>query len=252
MKLIADKLLAWYKKNGRQDLPWRSAISPYRVWLSEIMLQQTQVKTVISYFNNFTVAFPTVHGLANADEDEVLHLWSGLGYYSRARNLHKTAKIIHDQFNGIFPAAVSELEKLPGIGRSTAGAIAAIALNQTAPILDGNVKRVLTRLFAWQEWPGTTASLNYLWQRATELTPKKNAGDYAQAIMDLGATICTRSKPKCEICPLQFDCEAVKLKLITTLPKAKPKKALPEKATLMLIIKNQQQEILLEKRPPIG
>lgn len=250
--MISHGLLKWYDKHGRQDLPWRFAISPYRVWLSEIMLQQTQVITVIEYFKKFIIAFPTVSDLANADEDAVLHLWSGLGYYSRARNLHKTAKIIRDQYKGQFPDSVAELTTLPGIGRSTAGAIAAIAFNLPAPILDGNVKRVLARFLALSEPPNTANALKLLWNNAEKFTPKKRAADYTQAIMDLGATLCTRSKPKCELCPIQKDCRAQQLQITHELPVKKTKKILPQKSTLMLIIKNQHNEILLEKRPPVG
>lgn len=250
--MISQKLLKWYDKYGRQDLPWRSAISPYRVWLSEIMLQQTQVKTVIDYFNRFISKFPTVNELANADEDEILHLWTGLGYYSRARNLHKTAKIIHERYQGQFPNTIAELIALPGIGRSTAGAITAIAFNLAEPIMDGNVKRVLTRLLALEDWPGSSEMSKKLWGHAEKFTPKKRAGDYTQAIMDLGATICTRSQPKCESCPIKTDCLANQLNLTAKIPARKIKKAIPEKSTMMLIIKNPDNAILLEKRPPVG
>ena len=250
--MISPRLLKWYDKFGRQDLPWRLAITPYRVWLSEIMLQQTQVKTVIDYFNRFIATFPTVIDLANAPEDEVLHLWSGLGYYSRARNLHKAAKIIRDKYHGEFPNSLDELITLPGIGRSTAGAIAAIAFDLAAPILDGNVKRVLTRFLALNDWPGTAEMSKVLWENAEKFTPKKRASDYTQAIMDIGATICTRSKPNCDKCPIQSDCQAHQLQLTDQLPIRKPKKSIPTKSTLMLLIKNQHNEILLEKRPPVG
>lgn len=250
--MISHRLLKWYDKFGRQDLPWRLAITPYRVWLSEIMLQQTQVKTVIDYFNRFIATFPTVIDLANAPEDEVLHLWSGLGYYSRARNLHNAAKIIRDKYHSQFPSSVDELITLPGIGRSTAGAIAAIAFDIAAPILDGNVKRVLTRFLALKDWPGTTEMSKILWKNAQKFTPKKRASDYTQAIMDLGATICTRSKPNCGNCPIQTDCQAYQLQLTNQLPIKKLKKSIPAKFISMLVIKNQYNEILLEKRPPVG
>lgn len=250
--MISQRLLKWYDKFGRQDLPWRLAITPYRVWLSEIMLQQTQVKTVIDYFNRFIATFPTVINLANAPEDEVLHLWSGLGYYSRARNLHKAAKIVRDKYHGEFPNSVDELITLPGIGRSTAGAIVAIAFDLAAPILDGNVKRVLTRFLALNDWPGTAEMSKILWENAKKFTPNKRASDYTQAIMDIGATICTRSKPNCVNCPIQSDCQAHQLQLTDQLPIRKPKKSIPTKSTLMLLIKNQHNEILLEKRPPVG
>lgn len=249
---IATPLLKWYKKNGRQGLPWRHSILPYSIWLSEVMLQQTQVKTVINYFNRFVIQFPTVIDLANAHEDEVLHLWSGLGYYSRARNLHKSAKLVRDKYQGEFPNELTELMNLPGVGRSTAGAICAIAFKQPTPILDGNVKRVLSRVFAIKGWPGTSANQTSLWDYAEQLTPEKNADDYTQAIMDLGATLCTRTKPQCNLCPIQSECLAFKKNLTHAIPAPKPKRILPEKSRLVLIIENSHGHILLEKRPPVG
>jgi len=203
---FSKKLLTWYNKHGRKNLPWQQNKTPYRVWLSEIMLQQTQVKTVIPYFNNFIKTFPTINKLAKAPLDEILHLWSGLGYYSRARNLHKCASIIVNQHNSKFPTTLDELQQLPGIGRSTAAAILAISMNQPATILDGNVKRVLTRHNAIVGWPGKTEVLSKLWEIAESLTPTTHTADYTQAIMDLGATICTRSKPKCQLCPISKNC----------------------------------------------
>lgn len=249
---FSRKLLSWYHKHGRQDLPWRHNLAPYRVWLSEIMLQQTQVKTVIDYFNKFIATFPTVLDLANAAEDEVLHLWSGLGYYSRARNLHKAAKMIRDDFAGEFPKNLDALQLLPGVGRSTAAAIYSISFDQPAAILDGNVKRVLSRYFAIKGWPGSTENLKRLWQEAEALLPKQRGNDYTQAIMDLGAMLCTRSKPHCEVCPIAENCLAFQGNTTHIIPAAKPKKVKPIKSTQMLIIKNADAHILLEKRPPVG
>lgn len=249
---FSRKLLKWYEQYGRQELPWRQFITPYRVWLSEIMLQQTQVKTVLPYFNNFIKNFPTVLELALASDDEVLHLWSGLGYYTRARNLHKAAKIIHDDFHGEFPKTLAELESLPGIGRSTAAAIYSISYDKPAAIMDGNVKRVLSRYFAIEGWPGTTENLKSLWEKSESLLPKSRGNDYTQAIMDLGAMLCTRSKPLCEQCPVAKSCLAFTNNLTDTIPASKPKKLKPIKSTQMLIIQNSEQHVLLEKRPPFG
>ena len=250
---FSQLLLTWYDKNGRNDLPWRKKISPYRVWLSEIMLQQTQVKTVLPYFQTFIQRFPTITDLANAQEDDVLQLWSGLGYYSRARNLHRAAKIIVADFDGRFPKELLELEKLPGIGRSTAGAIAAIAYKKSAPILDGNVKRVLTRVHAIIGWPGENSVTKKLWAIAEKYTPKQRVDDYTQAIMDLGATICTRSKPKCHLCPVEHYCAAHAEKKEMDFPTRKKSKELPTKTiSMLMILQPDQQSVLLEKRPPIG
>lgn len=248
---ISTPLLAWFDRHGRKDLPWQRDITPYRVWVSEIMLQQTQVATVIPYFERFLQRFPNVGALAAASEDEVLHLWTGLGYYSRARNLHKAAQQVCRDFGGEFPSTAEQLELLPGIGRSTAGAIASIAGRQRAPILDGNVKRVLARFHAVSGYPGETATLNTLWQYAESHTPKKRLPDYTQAVMDLGATLCTRSRPACGICPLTDNCLARAQGNPTDYPGKKPKKALPVKSTRMLIIER-DGEVLLQKRPPTG
>ena len=190
-------LLTWFDQHGRKNLPWQKNKNPYQTWVSEVMLQQTQVSTVIPYFLRFIDQFPSVTTLAQATEDEVLHLWTGLGYYTRARNLHRSAKIIVEHYEGQFPNAYAELEKLPGIGRSTAGAILSIAFEKATPILDGNVKRVLTRWRGITEWPGEKNTLATLWDIAEQLTPSERCADYTQAIMDLGATICTRKKPLC-------------------------------------------------------
>jgi A/G-specific adenine glycosylase len=249
---FSQSVLKWFDKHGRKHLPWQQNITPYRVWLSEIMLQQTQVATVIPYFERFTQKFPTVHSLAAAPIDEVLHLWTGLGYYARARNLHRCAKTVVEQYGGEFPSTVEELAELTGIGRSTAGAIVSIAFQKRAAILDGNVKRVLARYHAVDGWPGQSDTLNQLWQIAEELTPKKRSNDYTQAMMDMGATLCTRSKPKCNECPLQSGCIAYAQGEQTRYPGKKPKKTLPEKSIQLLMLRNPNGEILLQQRPPQG
>lgn len=249
---FARRLLAWFDRYGRKQLPWQQEISPYRVWVSEVMLQQTQVTTVVPYFREFMARFPTISSLARADEDEVLHYWTGLGYYARARNLHTTAKQVTSEFGGRFPKTVEALTALPGIGRSTAGAIVSIACGGRAPILDGNVKRVLARCFAIDGWPGQTRVATRLWELAEELTPVARVADYTQAIMDLGATLCTRTSPRCTACPFKADCIARHDGRIDELPGKKPKKALPVKATCMLILENPAGEFLLEKRPNSG
>lgn len=249
---FSQAVLDWFTEHGRHDLPWQEHKTAYFTWISEIMLQQTQVSTVIPYFERFRERFPDVHALADADLDEVLHLWTGLGYYARARNLHKTAGIVSREYGGEFPQSVEELEQLPGIGRSTAGAILSISTGRWAPILDGNVKRVLARFQALDEWPGTTSAQKKLWQWAETYTPRQRVGDYTQAMMDMGATICTRSKPSCLLCPLQKGCQSLKQGLTDVIPKPRPKKTLPEKQTLMLIIRNNDGSFLLYKRPPTG
>ena len=249
---FARDLLAWYDQHGRHDLPWHHNRNAYRVWVSEIMLQQTQVTTVIPYFEAFMQRFPDVQALAAAPEDDVLSHWSGLGYYARARNLQKAARTVVDEFGGDFPADQQQLESLTGIGRSTAAAILAQAFGKRAAILDGNVKRVLARYHAVPGWPGQTSVLNTLWTHAEHHTPDSRVRDYTQAIMDLGAMVCTRSRPKCEQCPLQDGCTAYAKSEVTLYPGAKPKKAKPEKTTWMLILEDDQGRILLERRPPSG
>lgn len=243
--------LAWYDQHGRKHLPWQQNVSPYKVWLSEVMLQQTQVTTVIPYFETFLRTFPTVIDLANAPEDEVLHLWTGLGYYARARNLHRAAKIIRDEYKGEFPDCFEDVLALPGIGRSTAGAILSLSLGQHHPILDGNVKRVLTRFFAVEGWPGKKPIENILWDYAEQLTPRERPGNFNQVMMDLGATVCTRSKPKCETCPIQNDCQARLLNRQTDFPYSKPKKDKPIKFTYMLMLQK-DQSVFMYQRPPTG
>lgn len=244
-------VLTWFDQHGRKDLPWQQNKTPYRVWVSEIMLQQTQVSTVIPYFLRFIERFPTLPTLANASLDEVLHLWTGLGYYSRARNLHRAAKMVMEDYHGEFPIELDALEQLPGIGLSTAGAIRAIAFEKRSAILDGNVKRVLTRLYGIKEWPGDKKTHEKLWNIAEKLTPLERAGAYTQAMMDLGATLCVRGKPVCEKCPVERMCIARSKGIEKTLPKAKPRKALPIRQATFLILKKNHC-VLLEKRPPNG
>ena len=249
---FGQRALSWFEQYGRKDLPWQQDPTPYRVWVSEIMLQQTRVSSVIPYYQKFMENFPDVLTLANAQLDEVLHFWSGLGYYARARNLHKAAQQIRDQHSGGFPCAFESILALPGIGRSTAGAILALARGQRFPILDGNVKRVLARHRAVNGWPGKLQVQNTLWEWAELFTPQKQIAAYTQAMMDLGATICTRSKPDCNACPLRQDCIALHTDQVHVLPTPKPKKILPVKNTKMVLLSNADQEILLEKRPPTG
>ncbi|MUT70832.1 A/G-specific adenine glycosylase [Stutzerimonas frequens] len=245
-------VLDWFDRHGRKDLPWQQNITPYRVWVSEIMLQQTQVSTVLGYFDRFMDALPTVEALAAAEEDEVLHLWTGLGYYSRARNLHKTAKYVVTEYGGVFPADVDKLAELPGIGRSTAGAIASISMGLRAPILDGNVKRVLARYVAQDGYPGEPKVARQLWEVAERFTPQQRVNHYTQAMMDLGATLCTRSRPSCLLCPLRAGCRAHLLGRETDFPVPKPRKALPQKRTLMPLLANRDGAILLYRRPSTG
>ncbi|WP_370600222.1 A/G-specific adenine glycosylase [Pseudomonas nitroreducens] len=245
-------VLDWFDRHGRHDLPWQQGITPYRVWVSEIMLQQTQVATVMGYFDRFMNALPTVADLAAAPEDEVLHLWTGLGYYTRARNLHKTAKIVMERHGGEFPRDAEQLAELPGIGRSTAGAIASISMGLRAPILDGNVKRVLARYLACDGYPGEPKVARQLWDAAERFTPHARVNHYTQAMMDLGATLCTRSKPSCLLCPLREGCRAHLLGREADFPVPKPRKELPRKRTLMPILANREGGILLYRRPSTG
>lgn len=227
MTAFAERLLAWFDQHGRRDLPWQHPRTPYHVWVSEIMLQQTRVETVIPYFQRFMEHFPDVESLAAAEQDTVLHLWSGLGYYARARNLHRAAQQIVTEHGGTFPAARETLEQLPGIGRSTAAAIIAQAHDRPEPILDGNAKRVLARHAAVDGWPGSPAVQRTLWTEAEERTPATRCADYTQAIMDLGALLCTRSRPDCPQCPVAGDCQALTRGLTGQLPAPRPHKDLP-------------------------
>jgi A/G-specific adenine glycosylase len=249
---FSNRLLTWFDQYGRKDLPWQSPRTAYRVWVSEIMLQQTQVITVISYFERFMNRFESLQALAAASEDEVLHYWSSLGYYARCRNLHKTARLIVGQGLTDLPDDLDSLVALPGIGRSTGAAILAQVWNQPEAILDGNVKRVLTRHQCISGWTGSSAVLKQLWPLAEALTPSKRVADYTQAIMDLGATVCKRSKPLCNECPVVDDCVALKNGCVHELPTPKKKKKIPEKSRRFLIFQNDSQQVLLEKRPPTG
>lgn len=248
---FSDRVLGWFDVHGRKDLPWQQDISAYRVWVSEIMLQQTQVTTVIPFFERFVARLPTVQALAAADEDTVLHYWTGLGYYARARNLHRSAREIVTNHGGQLPMTLDGLLALPGIGRSTAGAIIAIAGDQRGVILDGNVKRVLARHFAVEGWLGERTVADALWQLADQTTPHQRVADYTQAIMDLGATVCMR-QPQCGDCPVQQTCLACRTQTTAQYPGRKPRKEKPVKTTRMLIIENPEGEVLLLQRPPTG
>lgn len=254
-RLFATRLIAWQKTMGRHDLPWQKTCDAYHVWLSEIMLQQTQVSAVIHYYQRFLQHFPTVETLAAASIDEVMALWSGLGYYSRARNLHQCAKKIVDDFAGQFPADEQLLQALPGIGRSTAAAITVFAYGAQAAILDGNVKRVLSRVFGIAGWSGLKVVEQQLWQLATSLLPENEIESYTQGLMDVGAMLCKRSKPLClnepQACPFAADCVARNENRIHTLPEPKPRKAIPLRHAVILILR-QEGRLLLQRRPPIG
>lgn len=250
--LFQNLLLDWFDQFGRKNLPWQHDINAYRVWVSEIMLQQTQVATVIPYYERFMQVFPDVRTLADAHLDRVLHLWTGLGYYTRARNLHKTAQTVANDFEGEFPNTLDDMVSLPGIGRSTAGAILAIAQQRRHAILDGNVKRVLTRIHAVKGWPGERHVSDQLWALAEHYTPHERVADFTQAMMDLGATLCTRSKPQCNLCPMAQHCSAYAQGTPTAFPHKKPKKVNPIKSTVFLIIQNNRNEVLLARRPAKG
>lgn len=252
MKSITKQLLAWHAGHGRHDLPWQHRPTPYRVWLSEIMLQQTQVSTVIPYYQRFLEHFPSVEDLARADTDQVLHLWTGLGYYARARNLHRAARLVCQEHGGRFPGTLEGLCELPGIGRSTAGAILSIAMNVRAPILDGNVKRVLCRYHAVAGWPEQSVVKKWLWELADFHTPRENVAAYTQAIMDLGATVCRRSRPDCERCPLRKGCQARQSDSVAEYPHRKARKKLPVKTRYMLMCEAGDGSVLLQRRPASG
>ncbi len=252
IRTLAPNLLAWFDRAGRKHLPWQRDTTPYRVWVSEIMLQQTQVATVIPYYERFMERFPDVRALAAAPIDEVLHLWTGLGYYARARNLHRAAQTIAQGFSGEFPSTLDEVQALPGIGRSTAGAILALSRAQRHPILDGNVKRVLTRYFGIEGFPGEQKIERELWRLADLCTPAGRVANYTQAIMDLGATLCVRSRPLCTMCPLQAHCVARIEHRQSSLPTPKPKKARPQRVAYAVIAMDDQGAVLLERRPPTG
>ncbi len=249
---IADYLLPWFHHHGRKHLPWQQQVNGYKVWLSEIMLQQTQVSTVIPYFQRFLARFPDVVSLANADIEEVLTLWSGLGYYARARNLHKAAVQVRDHHAGCFPADYQALIELPGIGRSTAGAIQSLAFGQPAAILDGNVKRVLARVYRVEGWPGQGSVQKRLWQLAEQQTPDQHVAAYNQAMMDLGATVCTRSKPACDRYPLENMCQSKQSGLQTAYPQPKPKSSQRVVKATWMMLHRASDRFLLERRPQQG
>ncbi len=249
---FANAVLAWYEHSGRKNLPWQQQVTPYRVWVSEVMLQQTQVSTVIPYFKRFMESFPDVMELAQAPLDGVLRHWSGLGYYARARNLHKAACKIRDQYAGCFPMEMEQVQDLPGIGRSTAGAILSLAGGQRLPILDGNVKRVLARCFAVEGWPGRTGVLERLWDLAETNMPGYSVAQYNQAMMDVGATLCTRTRPVCGLCPVANFCVALREGSQSRYPGRKPRRIKVVRRTHMLLLRMQDDSLLLEQRPPSG
>lgn len=248
---FSTRLIAWQKIHGRHDLPWQNTHDPYAIWVSEIMLQQTQVTAVIPYYQRFMQRFPDISNLAAAEQEQVLLHWSGLGYYSRARNMHNSAQVIMDEHGGRFPQDFESILSLPGIGRSTAAAVASFAFGQRQAILDGNVKRVFARHFLVEGWPGLPSVEKQLWLLAEDLLPATDMVAYTQGLMDLGATLCSRAKPKCGACPLKQTCGAYQQQRVTELPVSRPRKATPQKHTIMLILRR-GNEVMLEKRPPSG
>ena len=251
-ELFSAQVLEWFDQYGRKDLPWQANRTPYRVWVSEIMLQQTQVATVTPYFERFMRRFPDIGALADAPLDDVLHLWSGLGYYARARNLHKAAQVVRDDWSGQFPKEFADVQQLPGIGRSTAGAILSMASGQRHAILDGNVKRVLARHQTIDGWPGQTAVIKTLWDIAGQFTPHQRVADYNQAMMDLGATVCTRSKPGCGACPVARACKALREDSVADYPSPRPRRTLPVRTARMLMLQDTRGRVYLRQRPPAG
>ena len=248
---FADRLLAWYDRHGRHDLPWKQQPTPYRVWVSEVMLQQTRVATVLPYFQRFMRQFPSLSALARADLDQVLALWTGLGYYARARNLHRGARLVQVECAGRMPDTLAGLRALPGIGRSTAAAILALSHNQRHAILDGNVKRVLSRVYAVPGWPGRRAVEQRLWALSDRVTPDVRVADYTQAIMDLGSSLCSRGRPACADCPLAGLCAAHGAGNPADYPAGRPKKVMPVRAGTFLLLRD-GPTVLLRRRPPAG
>lgn len=248
---FSRKIIEWQCRHGRHHLPWQGSRDPYRIWVSEIMLQQTQVGTVIPYYQRFLERFPNIAKLASALEEEVLTYWAGLGYYARGRNLHRAAREIVEQHDGVFPRDFDAIVALPGIGHSTAAAISAFAFGEHRAILDGNVKRLLARVFVVDGWTGDKKVETRLWQLSESLLPKTRIETYTQALMDLGATVCTRSKPKCGQCPLAGDCLALKENRVGQLPAPRARKPLPERAAILLVLRH-GCEVLLQKRPAPG
>ena len=249
---IAGRLIRWYARHGRKNLPWQRDPTPYRVWVSEIMLQQTQVSVVTGYYERFMARFPDLAALADAPLDDVLGLWTGLGYYSRARNLHRAAVVVRDRHRGAVPRDLDALVALPGIGRSTAGAILALSHGDRHPILDGNVKRVLCRYHGVGGWPGEGRVERTLWTLAERHTPREQVAVYTQAIMDLGATLCVRLRPLCSVCPLQTDCAARREGAQAKYPAPRPRRETPRRETAFLVLRDPGGALLLERRPPAG
>ncbi|HEX4884527.1 MAG TPA: A/G-specific adenine glycosylase [Casimicrobiaceae bacterium] len=248
---FAARLVAWQREHGRHGLPWQGTRDAYRIWLSEIMLQQTQVAAALPYYERFLARFPDVHALAAASRDDVLSHWSGLGYYRRAHHLHDAARLVVDRHGGAFPAEPAALAALPGIGRSTAAAIATFAFGARAAILDGNVKRVLARHRGVDGYPGTAAVERALWQAAEALLPDAAREAYTQGLMDLGATVCVRSSPRCLLCPVAEDCTARLDGRIDTLPAPRPARVVPQREVRLLVVEHAGR-LLLERRPPTG
>jgi A/G-specific adenine glycosylase len=251
MTAFASRIVAWQREHGRHDLPWQGTRDPYRIWLAEVMLQQTQVATVVPYYQRFLARCPDLQSLALAPLDDVLALWSGLGYYSRARNLHQAASLALEAHGGEFPSTYDEVLRLPGVGRSTAAAILAFSRGERRAILDGNVKRVLARAFAVQGYPGDRSVEKELWRHAEALLPETGIEAYTQGLMDLGARICMRTKPRCLLCPVAPDCAAHAQGREEAYPEPRPAKRLPQRQTLMLLYLD-RGSVLLEKRPPTG
>ncbi len=249
---FAQRLLAWFEQHGRKNLPWQHPRTAYRVWISEIMLQQTQVSTVIPYFERWMQRFPNLTELAAAPLDEVLGHWAGLGYYARARNLHRASQLCVDRFAGQLPVSAAELCELPGIGLSTANAIVSQSTGQPAAVLDGNVRRVLARHCALEVWPGSAVGQKILWSEAEQRLPLLRGDDYTQAIMDLGALLCLRSKPRCDACPVSADCKALANDSVDRLPVPKPATRVSKRKLYWLALLDGQSRILLQKRPPAG
>jgi A/G-specific adenine glycosylase len=250
--IFAERIIDWQRRCGRHDLPWQRSRDAYRVWLSEIMLQQTQVATVVPYYERFVARFPDVHALAAAPLDAVMQAWAGLGYYSRARNLHRCARAVVEQFGGVFPRSADELATLPGIGRSTAAAIAVFAADQRAAILDGNVKRVFARHFGIEGFPGAAAVDRTLWAIAERELPHADLAAYTQGLMDLGATVCVRARPRCGACPVQATCVAAREGRTAELPTPRPTRARPERRVTVALVYDAAGRVLLERRGDVG
>jgi len=247
MSEISERLIPWQKKFGRNNLPWQRTKNPYFIWVSEIMLQQTQVKTVIPYYQKFIENFPDVNTLAIADDDDVMKLWSGLGYYARARNLHESSKMIKSKFQGKFPKKLIDLISLPGVGRSSAGAISSFAFNQKTAILDGNVKRVFTRIYGIKDWAGIASVEKKLWALAEKNLPESNFGKYNQALMDLGATICIKKDPICSQCPINKSCKSFLYKWADIIPASKPKKQKPTEVSYFYVFQFESKFLFIKK-----